>query len=181
MLLQDIAIRRAPRRRYEAANLLRHIDDSDILDDEARSHYLEIHDFMTTRDQSEAIPNFVESLIYGSNKGSWANLFLKPFVNKKKTENSTWGTHYLHEPMKQAITALSASTILLVLLAPIGVLYFVEPSKPISFAVVFLFATTAAWMVSTLPGAKFETVFLITAAYMAVEVTFLANFQGPSR
>jgi hypothetical protein len=180
MLLQDIAIRRAPGRRYEAANLLRHIDHGDILDNEARSHYLEIDDFITTRDQSEAIPNFVVSLIYGS-KGWVANLLMKPFVNKKKTENSTWGTHYLHEPMKQAFTALSASAVLLVLLAPIGVLYFAEPPKLISFAVVFLFATTAAWMVSKLPDARFETVFLITAAYMAVEVTFLANFQGPSR
>jgi hypothetical protein len=160
----------------EAANLLRYIGDTDILDDEARSHFLEIDDFTTTRDLSEAIPNFVDSLIYGP-KGTIADILMKPFVNKKKT-NSRWGTHYLHEPMKQTFTALSASAVSMMMLAPIGILYFFEPSKPISFSVVVIFAATAAWMISKLPGARFETVFIAAAAHMAIQVTFLANFQG---
>ncbi|KAK0652053.1 hypothetical protein B0T16DRAFT_454461 [Cercophora newfieldiana] len=177
---QDRRMRKAPERRVEASNLLRHIDHANMLDDEARRHYLELDDFATTRDQSDAIPELFDSLIYGS-KGSFTDILMKPFVNKEKTENSTWGTHYLHKPMKQTFTALSASAVLLMLLAPIGILYFVEPSKPISFSVVLIFATAAAWMMSKLPGAKFETVFIAGAAYMAVQVTFLANFQGSSK
>lgn len=173
-------MRQAPESRFEASNLLRHIDHANMLDDEARRHFLELDDFATTRDQSDAVPKFVDSLIYGS-RGSFTDILMKPFVNKKKTQSSTWGTHYLHKPMKQTFTALSASAVLLMLLAPIGILYFVEPSKPISFSVVLIFATAPAWMMSKLPGAKFETVFIASAAYMAVQVTFLANFQGSSK
>lgn len=169
-------MRQRPRCRMEAVDLLRYIDNTDILDDEARSHFLEIDDFTTTKDLSEAIPNFVGSLIYGP-KGTIADILMKPFVNKKKM-NSPFETYYLHGPMKQTFTALSASVVLMMMLAPIGILYFVEPSKAISFSVVVIFAATAAWVISKLPGARFETVFIAAAAYMAIQVTFLANFQG---
>ncbi|KAK0626722.1 hypothetical protein B0T14DRAFT_114428 [Immersiella caudata] len=177
---QALAINQAHKvSRGEATNLLQQIEQTGVLDEEAAWHFRGVDDMIKTWDSSEATPGPVDSLVY-ADKGSLRDFIMKAFVNKKKPEGSTWGTHYNLEPIKQVFIALSAAAVLLILLAPIGFLYFVEPSKPISFSVVAIFAIAAAWLMMKLPGIKIETVFIAAAAYMAVQVTFLANFQGAS-
>jgi len=159
---------------------LQRIEHAGILNKAAAWQFREIDDFITTRDQTKAIPDFIETLVYGA-KGSFADFIMKPFVNKRKSECSTGTTHYSHEPIKQVFLALSASAVLLILLAPIAFLYFVEPGKPVSFSVVAISAIVASLMMLQLPGIKLETVFLAAAAHVAVQVTCLANFQGFNR
>jgi len=81
--------------------------------------------------------------------------------------------------MERAFQLVATVVVVLPLMVPIGILYFLEPGKAVSLGVVIVFAIAAAFtMLMLIPGVRFDTIFLGTAAYMAVQVTFLANFQS---
>lgn len=82
--------------------------------------------------------------------------------------------------LKTAFIVVLVSVVLALLAAPVGILYLVEPNRQWSVVVVVFFALLATWIMAVTPGIKLDTIFIAMSAYMAVLVTFLANFQGGS-
>jgi hypothetical protein len=80
--------------------------------------------------------------------------------------------------VKRVLTISAVIFSLLVLLAPVAILYLVNPRKGVSAAIVLLFGILFTVVISNVQDIKLETVCIGLSAYMAVLVTFLANLQG---
>ena len=59
-----------------------------------------------------------------------------------------------------------------------AILYFREPTKGWSAAVVVIFSLVFTIALTMVPHIRLETIFIGLSAYIAILVAFLANFQG---
>jgi hypothetical protein len=79
----------------------------------------------------------------------------------------------------KAVTAVVIGLLGLVLfLLPVAVLYFLEPGKGLSAALVIVFGIAFTVALSLVPGIRLDVILVGLSAYVAVLVAFLANFQG---
>lgn len=69
-------------------------------------------------------------------------------------------------------------TVVLPFVLPMSVLYFANPSKLASALVVIIPGCFLTWLMTGLPGRKFDQTFIASAAYLAVLSTLMANFQS---
>ena len=83
--------------------------------------------------------------------------------------------------MDKAYNIFMYVLVLALLLAPIEILFLVEPNKWVSAGIVPLFALAGVATMSRMPAIKPEQMFVVMCAYMAVVGTFLANLQGSQR
>jgi hypothetical protein len=67
---------------------------------------------------------------------------------------------------------------LLLFLLPVAILYFVQPSAGWSAGVVAIFGLAFTVVLALMPRVQIETIFIGLAAYVAIMVAFLVNFQG---
>ncbi|KAK5663105.1 hypothetical protein OQA88_6521 [Cercophora sp. LCS_1] len=176
-LLNDIALRKLDIvDRPEVNSLAENIKEAKLLNEQARAPYTDIDDFITTRNRDGLMHHPIEWLVY--TQGPIHDFLMKLFKDKDTPKGSTFKNHYRGDRLKILFTMVLVSGTLLPLMAPVGILYLVDPSKNWSVAVVVIFGFLATWMMAGVPGIKLDNIILGVSAYMAVLVTFLANFQG---
>ncbi|KAK1760679.1 hypothetical protein QBC47DRAFT_367888 [Echria macrotheca] len=179
MLLREIELRKRDLvERKVIQNLNNSLVSADVLDKRAMYHFLHADDFITTKDEDKFIHNPLESLVY-YNGGPIHEFIMRPFVDKRKYAGAqAYSVHYRNDRLKICFMTLAIISLLSALLTPVAILYFAEPGKPVSLSVVGFFGIAATVMMAMIPGIKLDTIFIAMSAYMAVMVTFLANFQG---
>lgn len=175
ILLNDIELRKIDLEdRNKIQDLLVNVRKEESMDETAREYYKEIDDFISTRKAR----NPLESMVYNI---SWENRgLLSWFINQKKPDGSTFDIHIRGDRLQRAFNTLILMPVLLLLLVPIGILYFAEPNKGTSAAVIVVSGFFALVTVAKVSGIKFDAIFVCMSAYMAVLVTFLANLHGRS-
>ncbi|KAK3378228.1 hypothetical protein B0H63DRAFT_525471 [Podospora didyma] len=179
-ILQGKELRQLPRvSGGEIVNLYYNARDGHGLDREAMRFLRECEDFVTPR--TERLHNRLEWLIFGDLEGKqwYKRLLLRPFVaSKVNSDKTTMAQRIPQLRVKLVLTVLVVLISSVILLSPVLILYFSNATKAWSAGVVLLFVLVFTTIMATLPNMKIDTIFIALSAYMAVMVTFLANFQG---
>ncbi|GAB1314275.1 hypothetical protein MFIFM68171_04485 [Madurella fahalii] len=157
---------------HEFLNLLDTAKEFGILGGAAMDYLIEPHDFITTR--TKRLHQSFEALIFGGKSP-----LLTKLLSKKDAPNcSPYRVHF----DTRWFTALFAAGIALLGLFlyffPVAILYFLEPSKGWSAGVVVIFGVFFTVILSQLPHIKLDTICVGLAAYVAVMVAFLANYEA---
>ncbi|KAL2260003.1 hypothetical protein VTK26DRAFT_6125 [Humicola hyalothermophila] len=143
-----------------------------ILKSPAKEFLIAPHDFITTRPQR--LHDSLERVIFGK-ESRW---LMRLLSKKEKPKGSIYRFH-LHQVWVRAVSAATLVFVgLTLLLLPIAILYFLEPVKGWSFAVVIVFSLAFTVGLAAVPTIRTEVVLMGLSAYVAVLVAFLANFQG---
>ena len=80
--------------------------------------------------------------------------------------------------LRKLLSAGVVAACLILLVAPIVILYICKLSKAQSIGVVVAFAVLFIIVISQVPGAKTDRTLVGASAYLAVLVTFIANLQN---
>lgn len=182
LMLYDKELRNLPKvSRPEHRNLWDHIHGEEILDEDGRIILLYPDDCVTTsrRDRVHVI---FELLLYGKLRSWLAGRPWKISKNKERDEDNesrkgSWAATISTAPLKNILDAAIITFCGLVFLLPVLILFLIPLTKVQSAAAVISFVVFFA-MCMTIISDKLETIFVALCAFLAVLVTFLANFQS---